>query len=72
MVVGGPYSSGVLVGGTHFQYQPAPPEVLDRVKRITELATGHGVGVKAAALQFSLAHRGHARARRALGRRCRR
>jgi hypothetical protein len=49
MVVGGPYSSCVLVGGGHFEYQQAPPEVVDRVQRITEIAARHGVSVKAAA-----------------------
>ncbi|MFJ5677725.1 aldo/keto reductase [Streptomyces sp. NPDC093097] len=56
MVVGGPYSSGVLVGGTHFEYQPAPDHILRTVGRIRELAERHGVTVKAAALQFALAH----------------
>jgi D-threo-aldose 1-dehydrogenase len=56
IVVGGPYSSGVLVGGSHFEYQPAPPEILARVERIRTLAARHGVSVKAAALQFSLAN----------------
>ncbi|MET7511218.1 aldo/keto reductase [Streptomyces albidoflavus] len=56
MVVGGPYSSGVLAGGTHFEYQDAPPEIVERVRRIRELAGRHGISVKAAALQFSLAH----------------
>ncbi|GAA3428931.1 aldo/keto reductase [Streptosporangium nondiastaticum] len=56
MVVGGPYSSGVLAGGTHFEYQQAPPEIIERVNRLRALADKHGVSVKAAALQFSLAH----------------
>ncbi|WP_426361936.1 aldo/keto reductase [Streptomyces sp. E-08] len=56
MVVGGPYSSGILAGGTHFEYQQAPPEIIERVGRLRALADRHGVGVKAAALQFSLAH----------------
>ncbi|WP_062430917.1 aldo/keto reductase [Herbidospora daliensis] len=56
MVVGGPYSSGVLAGGTHFEYQQAPPEIVERVRKIKDLADRHGVGIKAAALQFSLAH----------------
>jgi D-threo-aldose 1-dehydrogenase len=56
VVIGGPYSSGVLVGGPHFEYQKAPPEVLARVERITALARRHRVPVKAAALRFSLAH----------------
>lgn len=56
IVVGGPYSSGVLAGGDHFEYAAAPPEVLARVAAIEALARQHGVPVKAAALQFSLAH----------------
>ncbi|MEU2602370.1 aldo/keto reductase [Streptomyces hirsutus] len=56
MVVGGPYSSGVLAGGRHFEYQQAPAEIITRVERIKTLAAEHGVSVKAAALQFALAH----------------
>ncbi|GHF57942.1 aldo/keto reductase [Streptomyces thermodiastaticus] len=56
MVVGGPYSSGVLAGGAHFEYQQAPPEIVERVGKLKALAEKHGVGIKAAALQFSLAH----------------
>ncbi|MFF2951609.1 aldo/keto reductase [Kitasatospora sp. NPDC057965] len=56
MVVGGPYSSGVLAGGTHFEYQPAPQHILDKVAKLKDLTARHGVSIKAAALQFSLAH----------------
>jgi D-threo-aldose 1-dehydrogenase len=56
IVVGGPYSSGVLAGGTHFEYQPAPLAILAKVDRIKALAHRHRVPIKAAALQFSLAH----------------
>jgi D-threo-aldose 1-dehydrogenase len=56
IVVGGPYSSGVLAGGTRFEYQPAPPEILTRVERIKVIAERYGVPIKAAALHFSLAH----------------
>ncbi|MFM0741084.1 aldo/keto reductase [Paraburkholderia xenovorans] len=56
IVVGGPYSSGVLAGGTHFEYQKASPEILAKVERIKALAQRHQVSVKAAALQFSLAN----------------
>jgi len=56
IVVGGPYSSGVLVGGTHFEYQPASPEILARVARLQEVAGRHGVPIKAAGLQFALAN----------------
>ncbi|WP_331743679.1 aldo/keto reductase (plasmid) [Streptomyces sp. NBC_01136] len=56
MVVGGPYSSGVLAGGRHFEYQEAPPEIVAKVERIKALTAEHGVSIKAAALQFALAH----------------
>ncbi|MGW0998787.1 aldo/keto reductase [Streptomyces sp. NPDC002523] len=56
MVVGGPYSSGVLAGGTTFEYQDAPPAVLKKVAKLKELAAQHGVSIKAVAVQFSLAH----------------
>lgn len=56
IVIGGPYSSGVLAGGSHFEYQKASPEVLAKVERIKGIAQRYGVPVKAAALQFSLAH----------------
>ncbi|AQA10532.1 aldo/keto reductase [Streptomyces malaysiensis] len=56
LVVGGPYSSGILAGGTHFEYQEAPAHIIEKVERIKELAERHGISVKAAALQFALAH----------------
>ncbi|WP_392675449.1 aldo/keto reductase [Streptomyces sp. LN785] len=56
IVVGGPYSSGILAGGRHFEYQKAPAEIVAKVQRIKELAHEHGIGIKAAALQFALAH----------------
>lgn len=54
-VVGGPYSSGVLVGGKHFEYADASPEMLEKVRRIQELANRFNVDIKSAALQFALA-----------------
>ena len=56
IVVGGPYSSGVLAGGQHFEYQQASPEILAKVERLKALAQRFGVSIKAAALQFSLAN----------------
>jgi len=56
IVVGGPYSSGILAGGTHFEYQQASPEIVAKVARIKAIADRHGIPVKAAALQFALAH----------------
>ena len=56
IVVGGPYSSGVLAGGAHFEYQQASPAIISKVEQIRAIAQAFGVSVKAAALQFSLAH----------------
>ncbi|RUM22120.1 aldo/keto reductase [Rhizobium vallis] len=57
IVVGGPYSSGALVGGPNFEYAPATPAILDKVARIKAIADRYGVSMKAAGLQFSLGHR---------------
>ena len=56
IVVGGPYSSGILVGGSHFEYQKAPPEIVAKVERIKAIAERHQVSMKAAAIQFALAN----------------
>ncbi|WP_410982611.1 aldo/keto reductase [Bacillus cereus] len=56
IVVGGPYSSGVLVGGAHFEYQKASPEIIAKVEKIKSIADSHQISIKAAALQFSLAN----------------
>jgi D-threo-aldose 1-dehydrogenase len=56
IVVGGPYSSGILAGGAHFEYQKASPQIINKVEQIKRIAAAHGVSIKAAALQFSLAN----------------
>ena len=60
IVVGAPYASGILatgpVKGANYRYASAPPEVLDKVSRIQVVCERHGVPLKAAALQFPLAH----------------
>ena len=56
IVVGGPYSSGALVGGPNFEYAPATPEILAKVAAIRAIADRHGVSMKAAGLQFALAN----------------
>ena len=54
----GPYNSGILasgaVPGAKYNYKPAPPEIMDRVKRIEAVCKRHGVPLKAAAIQFPL------------------
>jgi len=56
VVVGGPYSSGALVGGPNFEYAPAPPAILAKVAQIKAIAELHQVTMKAAGIQFSRAH----------------
>jgi D-threo-aldose 1-dehydrogenase len=56
IVVGGPYSSGALVGGPNFEYAPASPAILAKVAQIKTIADRYGISMKAAGLQFSLAH----------------
>ena len=56
IVVGGPYSSGALVGGPNFEYAPATPAILNKVARIKAIADSHGISMKAAGLQFALAN----------------
>ena len=56
IVVGGPYNSGILAGGEHYEYQKATPEILARVEALRRLCAQFGVDIRAAALQFSLAH----------------
>ncbi|MEH7173849.1 aldo/keto reductase [Priestia megaterium] len=56
IVVGGPYSSGVLAGGTHFEYQKASSEIIAKVEKIKRIADRHQISIKSAALQFSLAN----------------
>jgi D-threo-aldose 1-dehydrogenase len=56
IAVGGPYSSGALVGGPNFEYAPATPQILEKVARIKAIADRYGVSMKAAGLQFALAN----------------
>ena len=56
IVVGGPYSSGVLAGGEHFEYQKSSAAIQQKVAQINTIATRFNVNVKAAALQFALAN----------------
>jgi D-threo-aldose 1-dehydrogenase len=60
IVLGGPYNSGILASGpkpgAHYNYDPAPQEILDRVRRIEAVCQRHGVKLIEAALQFLLLH----------------
>jgi D-threo-aldose 1-dehydrogenase len=60
VVAGGPYNSGILaVGpreGATFNYRAAPPEMMDKARAIDAVCERHQVPLRAAALQFILAH----------------
>lgn len=56
IVVGGPYNSGITAGGTHYEYQQATPDILARVDALRAVCAEFNVDIRAAALQFSLAH----------------
>lgn len=60
IILGGPYNSGILATGarpgTTFNYVPADAAMLDKVGRIEVICRDHSVPLRAAALQFPLAH----------------
>ena len=60
IVIGGPYNSGILATGPRegafFNYDPAPPEILDRVSKIQAVCAAHKVRMVDAAFQFPLCH----------------
>jgi D-threo-aldose 1-dehydrogenase len=60
VIIGGPYNSGILATGARpgatYNYLDAPPTIVERVAAIEAVCARHGVPLKAAALQFPLAH----------------
>lgn len=60
VVVGGGFNSGILatgaVEGAKYNYAPAPPAILDKVRRIEDVCRNHRVPLAAAAMQFVVAH----------------
>lgn len=56
VVIGGPFNSGILVGGETFNYAKAPEAIVQRVKAIEAVCRDFGVPLPAAALQFPLTH----------------
>jgi len=58
--LGGVYNSGILATGARpgakYNYVDAPPEILERVRRIEAVCARHGVSLRSAALQFPRAH----------------
>ncbi|MCP5087825.1 MAG: aldo/keto reductase [Rhodobacteraceae bacterium] len=58
IVVGGPFNSGILVGGDTWDYGAAPQRVRAKVKRLSDTCEEFDVPLPAAALQFPLGHDG--------------
>lgn len=60
VIAGGPYNSGILASdlgdSASYNYRAAPPEMLERARAINAVCDRHDVPLKAAALQFILAH----------------
>jgi D-threo-aldose 1-dehydrogenase len=60
LIIGSPYNSGILatgaIEGATYNYRPAAPAILDKVRRIEAACERHGVSLQAAALQFPLHH----------------
>jgi len=56
IVAGGVFNSGVLAGNGKFNYADAPTEVVEKVRRLSDLCARFDVPLPAAALQFPFAH----------------
>ena len=56
VVVGGPFNSGILVGGPTYNYGKAPEAIVARVRAIESVCQEFGIPLPAAALQFPLTH----------------
>jgi D-threo-aldose 1-dehydrogenase len=56
VVLGGPFNSGFLAGGEHYDYRPASQDQHRHRERLRQVASRHHVDLAAAALQFGLAH----------------
>jgi D-threo-aldose 1-dehydrogenase len=60
VLLGGVFNSGILasgaVAGAKYNYQDAPPQILEKVARIQRVCDAHGVALPTAALHFALGH----------------
>ena len=56
LLAAGVFNSGVLTGGTTFDYHTAAPAILGRCRRLEEACARHEVPLAAAAIQFPLRH----------------
>jgi D-threo-aldose 1-dehydrogenase len=59
IIAAGVFNSGVLADpkpSSRFNYQQAPPELIEKARRIAAVCARHGVPLKTAAVQFPSAH----------------
>ncbi|PHR61536.1 MAG: pyridoxal 4-dehydrogenase [Robiginitomaculum sp.] len=60
IIIGGPYNTGILatgaVDGAYYDYAPATPEVMGKVRKIEDICVSHNVPLATAALHFPLFH----------------
>jgi D-threo-aldose 1-dehydrogenase len=60
ITIGGPYNSGILARDLSkpvtFNYEQASDDLVDQARKLTQICNAYGVDLKAAALQFVLAH----------------
>ena len=60
VVIGGPYNSGILArdlsNPVTFDYEPAPAHLVEQAMKLQAICDSHDVDLKAAALQYVLAH----------------
>lgn len=56
VIAAGPFNSGLLCGGTTYNYAPAPDTLRQRAVALQRVCESHGVPLAAAALQFPLMH----------------
>ena len=60
VMLGGVFNSGILatgpIDGARYNYLPAPPDVLDKVRRIERVVTSYDIPLATAAMHFCLGH----------------
>jgi D-threo-aldose 1-dehydrogenase len=60
IIIGGPYNTGILatgaVDGAYYDYAPATPVVMEKVRKIEAICSSHNVPLATAALHFPLFH----------------
>ena len=56
VVAAGVFNSGILAGGSTFDYRAAPPAILERRRALEATCARYGVLLAAAAIQFPLRH----------------